>query len=449
MKRAQLSVLFGFMASLVAGVAVAQHEGHHPAATPTPAPSTPPPPSGVSPMPGTTPPPANPDPMTMMEEMEPMDHWMTMFHGYAFLTANRQGGPSGDREFESQNHLMVMALKTSWGGKLSLLGTFTLEPATVPPEGSAELFQRGETYHGVLLVDRQHPHDLFVQLAAAWERALSPGVKLRLYLAPVGEPALGPVAYPHRLSASEDPTAPLSHHNLDSTHISADVITAGLTASIFTVEGSAFHGQEPDENRWDIEQGKLDSYSGRITLRPAEGFSFQLSSGYRKHPEALEPGNQTRTTASLSYQRGDASSFFAATVASGLNQTDDGREWGHLLEWTWKFSSKNFLYGRIEKVDREIYELVHKKQRPEGVPRDRVSVEAATLGFARNLPVPARAEIAAGADVTLYRFPSRLDSVYGSGPLSVHGFVRFRFGTDHEAHGRHAGAAGHASPAPI
>src|SRR5437868_5613831 len=150
----------------------------------------------------------NPDPMELMETMPAMDRWMTMLHGYAFLTANRQGGPSGERDFESQSHLMVMATRQVLGGKLSLLGTFTAEPATIPLRGSSELFQRGETYRGVLLIDRQHAHDLFVQLAASWEKALGPAT-LRFYAAPVGEPAIGPVAYPHRLSASENPTAPL------------------------------------------------------------------------------------------------------------------------------------------------------------------------------------------------------------------------------------------------
>jgi hypothetical protein len=259
-KEARLCVV-GFAALFNASLAAAQHEGHHPSLTPTPA-------SVEASPPSTTPPPANPDPMAMMEEMEPMDHWMTMIHGYAFLTANSQGGPSGDSEFESQNHLMLMAMRSLWGGKFSVLGTFTLEPATIPPGGSAELFQRGETYQDVLLIDRQHPHDLFVQLGAAWEKSFSKSAKIRLYLAPLGEPALGPVAFPHRLSASENPTAPLAHHNQDSTHIAADVVSAGLTASIFTLEGSVFHGREPDENRWDIEQGRLDSYSGRLTVRP-------------------------------------------------------------------------------------------------------------------------------------------------------------------------------------
>ena len=398
---------------LFASPLAAQHAGHEPAAGP-------------------------PDPMKAMEAMEPMDHWMTMLHGFAFANYNRQDGPSGGSELESQNHLMVMAMRRLWGGKLSLSGTFTLEPATIPAEGSRQLFQRGETYKGNLLVDRQHPHDLFVQIGASWERALSPSTRLRFYVAPVGEPALGPVAYPHRLSASENPSAPLSHHNHDSTHISSDVITAGLTVGAVTVEGSGFHGRESDENRWDIDQGKLDSYSGRLTVAAPAGFSFQVSSGFRAHPEELEPGNQTRSTASVSWETGDASSFFAATFASGLNHTDEGREWGHMLEWTWKFAGKNFLYGRIEKVDRDLYELVHKQQRPEEIPRDRVSVEAATLGFVRNFPILADTETGLGADFTFYRFPSSLDPIYGSRPVSFHVFVRMRFGShggsDHAGH---------------
>jgi hypothetical protein len=427
---------------LTAGTARAQHEGHHPAATPTAPPATTPmamPPAVVTPPPPDANPAApsahsNPDPMAAMEEMEPMDHWMTMVHGYAFLTVNRQGGPSGDREFESQNHLMLTAMRSLWGGKLSLLGTFTLEPATIPPRGSAELFQRGETYRNVLLIDRQHPHDLFVQVAAAWERPLSESAKLRLYLAPWGEPALGPVAFPHRLSASENPTAPLSHHNQDSTHIAADVATVGLTASIVTLEGSVFHGREPDENRWDIEQGRLDSWSGRLTVRPTPELAFQISSGHLEHPESVEPGNQTRSTASVTYQKTTAGGFFAATAVVGRNQTTDGPEWGNLLEWTWKFGG-NFLYGRLESVDRDVYELVNKRQRPGNVPRERTLVQAGTVGFVRDLPWPPGVETGLGADVTLYSFTPRLDSIYGKQPVSLHGFVRIRFGS-------HAGMAG-------
>lgn len=373
--------------------------------------------------------------MAAMEETAPMDHWMTMVHGYAFLNLNRQGGPSGDSELESQNHLMLTAMRSLWGGKISLLGTFTLEPATIPRRGSAELFQRGETFHDVLLIDRQHPHDLFVQIAAAWERPISGSAKARLYLAPWGEPALGPVAFPHRLSASENPTAPLSHHNQDSTHIAADVATVGLTASVFTLEGSVFHGREPDENRWDIEQGRLDSWSGRLTVQPTRELSFQISSGHLEHPESAEPGNQTRSTASVTYEETTVGGFFAVTAIAGRNQTRDGPEWGDLLEWTWKFAGKNVLYGRLESVDRDFYELVNKRQRPDNIPRERTLVQAGTLGFVRDVASPGGVETGLGADVTLYSFTSRLDSVYGRRPVSWHGFVRIRFGS-------HSGMAG-------
>ncbi|MGH9442681.1 MAG: hypothetical protein ACRD16_10450 [Thermoanaerobaculia bacterium] len=377
----------------------------------------------------------NPDPMARMEAMPAMPHWMTMIHGYAFLNANRQAGPSGGREFESQNHFMIVAMRAWAGGRLSLLGTFTLEPATIPVEGSRELFQRGETYHDVLLVDRQHPHDLFVQLGAAWEKESAAG-KIRLSLAPIGEPALGPVAYPHRLSASENPTAPLSHHNQDSTHISADVASVSWSRSIFTLEASAFHGREPDENRWNIEQGRIDSYSGRFWVRPTPELSIQVSSGHLERPEKIEAGNQTRSTASIGYQKALPGGFIAATVIAGRNGTPDGPEWGNSLEWTWKFGDVNFLYGRAESVDRDLYELTNKRQRPEGVPAQRTSIQAATLGFARDFPWLAEAETGLGADATIYRFTSRLDPIYGSHPVSVHAFLRIRFGSHAAEPGR-------------
>ena len=372
-----------------------------------------------------------PDPMAAMDAMEPMDHWMTMVHAFAFLTYNQQAGPSGDHDFESQNHFMLTAMRGWAGGKLSLLGTFSLEPATIAAQGSPELFQRGETYKGVLLIDRQHPHDFFVQLAAAWERSLggAEGPKLRLELAPVGEPALGPTAYPHRLSASENPQAPLSHHNQDSTHIAYDVVSAGVTAGIVTLEGSGFHGAEPDENRWNIQAGKIDSYSGRLTVRPLAGLSLQFSAGHLEHPEAIEEGDQTRVTASATFERTLPGGYVAATLATGRNQTEEGPEWGTLLEWTWKFCDANFLFGRLESVDRDVYELEHKRQRPEGVPHQRTRVDAATLGYVRNFPGLGAVESGVGGSLTAYRFASRLDPVYGSAPVSFNVFVRLRYGT--------------------
>jgi len=225
--------------------------------------------------------------------------------------------------------------------------------------------------------------------------------------------------------------APLSHHNQDSTHIAYDVITVGATASLVTLEGSVFHGAEPDENRWNIEAGALDSYSGRLTARPLPGWAVSVSSGHLQHPEAVEPGNQTRSTASIAYERATSGGFFAASLIAGRNQTTEGPEWGSLLEWTWKFAEKNFFFGRLESADRDLYELLHKRQRPEGAPRRRTRVEAATFGFSRDVTLVPKLESGVGADLTAYRFSSRLDAAYGARPLSFHVFFRARFG----AHG--------------
>jgi hypothetical protein len=389
--------------------------------------------------------PTSPDPMKAMDAMEPMDHWMTMVHGYAFLTGDFQGGPSGDNQLESQNHVMASAMRAWWGGKLSFRGTFSVEPATIPPAGSPELFQRGETYNGILLVDLQHPHDFFIELAAAWEKRVSRDLKLGLYLAPVGEPALGPAPYVHRLSASENPMAPLSHHNQDATHITYDVITLGASTSLATLEGSVFHGAEPDENRWNIEAGALDSYSGRLTLRPTSGLSMQVSAGHLEQPEAVEVGDQTRATASVTYERATPRGFLAVTAAAGRNRLSDGDvEWGSLVEWTWKFADVNFLWGRVEAVDRDVYELTFKRQRPEDVAPHRTRVYSGSLGYVRDVPLLPKLETGIGAGVTFYGFTPRLDAVYGMTPVSWLLFGRIRFGG-------HATGMSHASheAAPI
>jgi hypothetical protein len=359
------------------------------------------------------------------------------------LNYDDQGGPSGGDAFESQNHVMGMATHSFLGGKLSFYGTFSLEPATLPDPGSRELFQVGETDDGVLLVDYQHPHDFFVQLAGAWDKTFAPGFGLRFYAAAVGEPALGPPAFVHRLSASANPTAPLSHHNQDSTHIAYDVLTLGLKAGIFTLEGSGFHGAEPDENRWDIEAGAIDSYAVRLTAVPLPGLTAQLSGGHLTNPEAAEPGDLNRFTGMLAYETALPGGFLAVSLITGQNQEeeDGSRFWGTLLEWTWKFADWNTIYGRLEAVDRDLFELRFKRQRPEEVPLDRTRVYAGTIGYVRDFALMPKATTGVGADLTLYRFTDRLDDVYSTNPASFHIFARIRFdigmGGGHGSHSGH------------
>ena len=367
------------------------------------------------------------------------DRWAFFWHGYAYLDSNRQGGDSGARVFESINHLMLGADRPLGAWRMGLRGMFSIEPATVPLEGSPLLFQRGETYQGSLLIDRQHAHDLFVQLQAEWERPLPKGSRVLLSGAVRGEPAVGPVAFPHRSSASAFPMAPLSHHNLDSTHISDDVVTALWGTSVVTVEGSLFHGAEPDENRWDLDQGALDSYAGRVTLNPGGGFSFQVSGCRREKPEALEEGNQTRQTASVAWLKPLAhGGSIALLAASGRNLLpEDQEEWGHTAEATAHFLERHFVYGRIEQVDRDLFELTNKTQRPETVEPARVHVEELTLGYAFAWPLLHEAETQAGVAVAGYRFDSRLDGVYGERPISLWVYLRFGFGSQGGAAAHH------------
>jgi hypothetical protein len=186
----------------------------------------------------------------------------------------------------------------------------SLEPATISQRRYPELFQTGETAFGKQLIDAQHPHDFFMELAAEYLRPIGRS-NVYVYVAPAGDPAFGPVAFPHRTSAAELPQAPLTHHELDSTHISYNVVTAGAVFDPVTIEASAFHGHEPDERRWNLQGGKIDSWSSRVRLQPTVNFDLQISTAHLTHPEFVEPGYQNRTSASVSYTIGRWSSTAA------------------------------------------------------------------------------------------------------------------------------------------
>ena len=199
----------------------------------------------------------------------------------------------------------------------------SLDPLTVGKKGYRELFQVGEAFEGKPLVDYQHPHDLFMQLAAVWRIPIGSRTGFTLAGGPSAEPALGPVAFMHRASSMENPMSPLGHHTLDSTHIAFGVVTAAIDHGPWTIEGSVFNGREPDEDRWDFDFGPLDSFAARIWLRPREEWELQLSSGWLTAPEELGHGDIVRTTASASWLKQSGENFTAATAAYGMNNGDD------------------------------------------------------------------------------------------------------------------------------
>jgi hypothetical protein len=373
-----------------------------------------------------------------------VNDWLLMFH-YNFTTGvNSQGGPRGVTKFESANWFMPSAMRRVGNGTLELRGMFSAEPFTFPPGGSPLLFQTGETYKGEPIIDRQHPHDLFMELSATYTLPLGERGTWFVYGGYPGEPALGPVAFMHRASASENTSAPLSHHLMDSSHISFGVVTTGFTYRWFKLEGSLFNGREPDENRYGFEANPWTSRSARLSFAPNDNWSMQFSYGFLRNPEALEPGDVRRTTASISYNKPFERGSWASSLIWGRNHENHGGEIfnlnGYIAESTVNFLDRNYVYTRLELSDKNSLLRDDDLDRL-GINQHHPSfrIGAYTFGGARDIWNTEKTSLAIGSDVTLYSKPSILDSVYGNNPVSWKIFVRLRPAkmTMHGTHGTH------------
>jgi Cu/Ag efflux protein CusF len=368
-------------------------------------------------------PPAAPMHMTMSQHGD----WMLMLHGLAFVNQVVQSGPRGDDKFFSTNWIMGMADRPLGGGHLMLRTMLSLEPLTVGKK-YPELFQTGETIGGRPIVDAQHPHDFFMEVAAEYAHPIGADMVGYIYAAPFGDPALGPVAYPHRASASEIPQASLSHHVQDSTHIAGSVITLGAQRGILGFAFSGFHGREPDEKRWDIDTGKIDSWAARLTFDPNPNWTAQLSTGHLEHPEAAEPGNIQRTTASIAYSNATSAGQWDTSVIFGHNKKTEGHatnSW--LAESVLQFGGRNYVSGRAEVVDKD--ELFGAQPVPPAIEHGVFRVKALTIGYSRDVLTTQSLTGALGANVTAYSIPDAIKPYYGSSPHSFYLFVRLRGGS--------------------
>jgi mono/diheme cytochrome c family protein len=360
--------------------------------------------------------------------------WSLMQHGNLVAMYDAQGGPRGVSRPVASNWYMIMGHRPLGKGELMLRTMLSLEPATFGNNGMPQLFQTGEG-----LIDRQHPHDLFMEIAAQYSHPLSEKLGAYLYLAPVGEPALGPTAFMHRVSAMEIPAAPIIHHWTDSTHISYGVITAGVQTNRLKLEGSWFNGHEPDSKRWAIDSLALNSYSGRLSYAPSKDWVFQVSHGRLDNPEINSPeerqGDVKRTTFSASFNRPLQRGNWATTLAWGHNERDEGSSDGFLIESNYNWADRNYLFGRIESVKKD--ELFSP---PDPRADEQFTINAFSLGYARDIGRGWGLETALGAMVTLYAKPGSLDSAYGNSPVSVQVFLRIRPSRmQMEAHGAHEG----------
>jgi len=348
--------------------------------------------------------------------------WMLMLHYSVFAGYDDQWSDRGSRRFTAVNWVMGMASHALAGGELTLRGMFSGEPATM---GGAKAFplllQSGETYGGEPLHDRQHPHDLFMETAAIYRRPLGEALGVELYAAASGEPALGPTAFMHRPSAMNDPFPPIGHHWQDSTHITFGVLTAGVYTRWLKVEGSLFHGREPDEDRWNFDFGSLDSWSARLSVNPTVQTSFQVSYGYLHSPEAARPDeNVHRITASGTYAAPISSEgTIALTALWGRNVEEGHGSDSALLETNLDLDGRNVPFLRLEYVQKSPHDLAVTSPDP-GAHYD---LFQAQIGYVYRLTGGPVVPLA-GAVVDVGLIPGSLESVYGTrAPVGLFVFV--------------------------
>src|SRR6267143_2363668 len=357
-------------------------------------------------------------PMYMMDKIT--GKWLLMAHFNFVAGLNSQGGPRGTTKFESANWFMPIAFRRVGPGTLQLRGMFSLEPFTFARGGSPLLFQTGETYKGQPIIDRQHPHDLFMELSAQYTVPLGEKGSWFTYFGYPGEPALGPPAFMHRDSASENPSAALAHHLQDSTHIAFGVLTTGFTYRWFKLEGSIFNGREPDENRYNFEAHPWNSRSVRLSFAPNKNWTMQMSFGFLRRPESSAPTTDIRrATASVQYNKPLKRGNWASAFIWGRNHDTSTGEVqnlnGYTAESTVNFLDKNYLYTRLELVDKN--ELLRVSDRAllgitDAHPSFRIG--AYTFGGARDLWNSDNVSFAIGSDLTFYSKPSVLDRIYGT-----------------------------------
>jgi hypothetical protein len=355
--------------------------------------------------------------------------WELMAHGVIFTDYNQQGGPRGEGKAESVNWGMLMEQHALGSGTILFRQMFSAESLTSPHPGFPELFQTGETYHGEPLVNHQHPHNVFAELSVLYTLPLGEKFSWELYGGPSAEPALGPVTYIHRTSAAELPMAPLSHHLQDSTHTSFGVVTTGFRIERVKLEGSAFNGHEPNEERWSIQPAALDSWSGRVSVAPTRDWTAQYSIGHLDHPEALESWNQWRQTASVEYNHPLVVGNWATSLVWGRVHeiATTARLNSYLLESTLNFLRRDYVFTRMELVDKN--ELF-----PEAATHPAYRIGAYTFGGVRDLVQTRAWQLGLGGDVTFYSKPAVLDAAYGVHPVSFQIFLRVRPGLAGHAH---------------
>jgi hypothetical protein len=347
--------------------------------------------------------------------------WTLMAHGVLNLVYDHQSGPRGDDEAFASGMLMGMANRPLGNGTVQFRAMVSPDPL-MGPRGYPLLLASGETANGRdQLIDRQHPHDFFMELSGSISQNIGRNSSVFLYAALPGEPAFGPPAFMHREAILDSPEAPISHHWLDSTHITFGVVTAGIVFDRVKLEVSRFNGREPDQHRWNIETGPLDSTAVRVSWNPASTLALQGSWGHFIDPEQLEPGvDQKRLSASALYAREIAPGWkFAGTLAWGRKTVEHHNDDAYVAEASLKHDAWT-LFGRGEMTqNREL--LAGVEQGPA------YRVGKVSLGVVRDFRIADHLSMGAGGLFALNFVPGSLAPLYGSrNPAGAIGFLRLR-----------------------
>lgn len=333
--------------------------------------------------------------------------WMVMSHLLLNAVYSDQTGPRGDDKGFIAGMAMISASRDAGPTTLNLRAMLSPDPL-MGQEGYPLLLAAGETADGVEpLVDRQHPHDLFMELSASLSFRFGGDQSVFLYGGLPGEPAFGPPAFMHRPAAMDSPEAPISHHWLDSTHITFGVLTAGYTKGPFKIEASQFRGREPDEKRWNIESGDLDSTAVRFSWNPTQNWALQASWASIESPEALEPEHdERRVSLSALYTRQFGDTKVSGTLAwarKDIVPGDTSQAWvveGAVQPGPWT------IFTRVEQVDQSELTLgVHHGPQ--------YTVRKASLGVIHDWWVTDTVRVGVGGLVNAYDIPSPLSASYG------------------------------------
>jgi hypothetical protein len=377
--------------------------------------------------------------------------WMLMLHGVAYGQYTHQEGQRGGWQVGSINWLMLSASHPTAGGRVELRAMGSAEPYTLGQVGYPLLLQTGETYQGVPLHDRQHPHDLAMELSTTFEQKVAGRVSASLYLAAVGEPAAGPVAFMHRPSAVGDPFAPLSHHWQDGGHVTFGVVTAGLFTPHVKVEASLFNGREPDEVRtnFDYQGRRLDSWSARLTLLPSTNWAVSGWYAYLESPEALFPEDWNKHLgASVLHSRpiGRDGTWSSAVIwgakrhETTLHHPTTRLTHSLLAETSVEVGQRNTLFARAEYVQKDMEELF--------LPHEREQVHevrSLAAGYVVDVARAGSATIGIGARGAVNFIPEGLAIFYGSSrPVGAAVFARLGFARSNASSSTESGRAEHA-----